>query len=558
MKWYAIGRRLLRPESIKLSLSPTRRVRTERLLAVSGVLFGLILALRFAVSSPDDELVLLLCVVPISLVAMALGTMGGLGAAGLSYASFITWVVIQNANFSLLDHLARALAFFFVGGLVGYFTTLGRKLEEQDSRWFDLSLDIAATAGFDGYFKRVNPAFERILGYKQGELLRQPFLDLVHPGDRETTQERAAELSGGRDVVGFHNRYRAKDGSYHWIEWMATAVISEQLIYAAAHDITARKAAEEQLQEAEERFRTAFEEAPIGMALVDMDGRWLQANGALCRLTGYSLDALLSVGFQDITHPDDLAADEEQAKRLRDGSIESYRLEKRFIHAEGHPVWVSFNSSLVRMPGGPPLYLISQVEDISKRKELEAELRHVAQHDPLTGLFNRQRFAEELSRQLAHVARYQSSGALFILDLDNFKQINDSHGHAAGDAVLREVADILRRSLRATDIPARLGGDEFAVLLPEADVKGAALVAGKLLAAVRDRFADRRETAISVTLSIGVAFVDAAAASSSDLATIMADHAMYDAKRQGGNRFSVYNEERSSHYPTTYEDRAAL
>lgn len=421
-------------------------------------------------------------------------------------------------------------------------TTQGRQLEEQDSRWFELSLAIACTAGFDGYFKRINPAFERALGYTQEELLGQPFVDFVHPEDRQRTEDEAAKLGTGSDVVGFQNRYRAKDGSYHWLEWMCTSVVSEQLIYASAQDITDRKRAEAKLQEVQERFRTAFEGAPIGMALVGMDGRWLQANSALCRLTGYSLDQLLERGFQDITHPEDLAADEEQVARLRDGELESYRLEKRFIHAKGHPVWVSFNTSLVRVAGGPPLYLICQVEDVSKRRQLEEELRHLAQHDSLTGLFNRQRFAEEFSRQLAHATRYEKSGALFILDLDNFKETNDVLGHSAGDDVLMIVADVLRKHLRITDIPARLGGDEFAVLLPEVDLSGAERVAGKLLTAVRREFQNAGGMSAPVTASIGITLIGPTGACSQNVATIRADHAMYASKRRGGNSFTFYED----------------
>jgi diguanylate cyclase (GGDEF)-like protein len=196
------------------------------------------------------------------------------------------------------------------------------------------------------------------------------------------------------------------------------------------------------------------------------------------------------------------------------------------------------------MPEGPPLYLISQVEDISKRKELEEELRVLAQHDPLTKLINRQRFAEEFSRLLAHVARYKSCGALFILDLDNFKQVNDTRGHAAGDEILVTTADILRHNLRITDIPARLGGDEFAILLPEIDMSGAKQVAQKLLAAVRAELREA-ETDALVTASIGITLVDSTVVSSQDSATIRADHAMYESKRRGGDCFTSYEEVQS-------------
>jgi diguanylate cyclase (GGDEF)-like protein/PAS domain S-box-containing protein len=539
MKWSGRARRWLTPESMGLAFGPTRTLRTRLLLGVSAALFLCIFALRIAIGSPD-ELVLLLCVVPIALVAIALGTLGGLAAAMLSYLAFVVWAVSKHSDVGVVDHLARVLSFFFVGGLIGYFTTQGRQFEEQSSRWFELSLDLAGTAGFDGCWKRINPTFERTLGYTQEEMRAKPLLGFVHPEDRESTTAAAAILRRGSDVVGFQNRYRAKDGIYHWIEWACTAVIAEELIYASGKDVTERKEAEQKLLLAEERFRTAFESAPIGIGLVGMDGCWLQANDALCKLTGYSLEAILKVGFNDITHPDDRAADRTQIERLRRGDIDTYRLEKRFIHAEGYPVWVSFNASLVRLPGGPPLYLITQVEDISKKKELEEQLRHLAQHDSLTQLFNRRRFDEELARLLAHNQRYHIPAALFILDLDNFKQVNDTRGHAAGDEALKAIGNILKANLRSSDVAGRLGGDEFAVLLAEGDAEAARRVADKLLTAVRGT-PQWQDDPSPIRLSIGIALLSATSDSTQESVMHEADAAMYRSKQRGGDRYSFYS-----------------
>ncbi|MEA2506408.1 MAG: hypothetical protein QOH48_1026 [Actinomycetota bacterium] len=402
----------LRPESVALAFGPTRRSGTERLLAVSTVLFIFVFALRFLLVSPHD-LVLLFCVVPIALVAIALGTVGGLAAAIFTYGVFVAWVIITGADVDPLAHISRALSFCSIGVLVGYFTTQARLLEEQSTRWFELSLDINAAAGLDGYWKRVNPAFLQTLGYAEQELLGQPFLNFVHPEDRQSTTEAAAKLALGVDIVGFQNRYRAKDGSYHWIEWACRTVLSEGLIYASGKDVTVRK-------------------------------------------------------------------------------------------------------------------------------ELEHQLRHLAQHDSLTGLFNRRRFDEELSRQLAHVTRHHSSAALFIMDLDHFKLVNDTYGHATGDDVLRTVGDILRRSLRASDVAARLGGDEFAVILDEGSAE-AEVTAGKLIGAMRESFANN-EAAASPSLSIGIALVDPTISHLPGTVMHRADQAMYNAKWQGGDSYSFYTE----------------
>ncbi|HXE46151.1 MAG TPA: GGDEF domain-containing protein [Conexibacter sp.] len=181
--------------------------------------------------------------------------------------------------------------------------------------------------------------------------------------------------------------------------------------------------------------------------------------------------------------------------------------------------------------------------DLHKLRASTSELRHLADHDPLTGLPNRRRFEQELARQLAHVRRYGPEGALLVLDLDCFKPVNDSLGHAAGDRLLTRVAAVLRERLRATDLIARLGGDEFAVLLPRVDRAGATVVARSLVETVRG--AVPAAAAGAVTISVGVlAFGGDAPASTPESALAAADLAMYDAKAAGGDGFAFYAEPR--------------
>jgi diguanylate cyclase (GGDEF)-like protein len=170
------------------------------------------------------------------------------------------------------------------------------------------------------------------------------------------------------------------------------------------------------------------------------------------------------------------------------------------------------------------------------------ELRHLADHDPLTGLPNRRRFEQELARHLAHVRRYGPEGAALVLDLDCFKPVNDTFGHAAGDRLLARFAHVLRERLRATDIIARIGGDEFAILLPRVGYAGAATVARNLAAAVRAEALTAG--AQHVTISIGVIAFDERSPVVPEGVLAAADIAMYDAKAAGGDGWAFYAEPR--------------
>jgi diguanylate cyclase (GGDEF)-like protein/PAS domain S-box-containing protein len=178
--------------------------------------------------------------------------------------------------------------------------------------------------------------------------------------------------------------------------------------------------------------------------------------------------------------------------------------------------------------------------DVSERERIQSRLRHLADHDPLTGLLNRRRFEEELSERVANAARYDTGGAVLLLDLDNFKYVNDSLGHRTGDAVIRSVADLLRNQTRETDVLARLGGDEFAILLPYANNDQASHVAAKLLETLRRHRAVFRGKRLRLTTSIGVSAISEARIQTAEELMVEADVAVYEAKEAGRDRFSVY------------------
>jgi diguanylate cyclase (GGDEF)-like protein/PAS domain S-box-containing protein len=233
---------------------------------------------------------------------------------------------------------------------------------------------------------------------------------------------------------------------------------------ATFEDVGDMRRTEEARRQADERFRVAFHSAPIGMALVDVDGRFLQINRAMCTLTGYSEPELLTLTIQEVTHPDDVQADAELVRQLLAGQLQSYQMEKRYVRPYGAVRWGLMSRSLVTTATGRPVHFVTQVEDITERKEALEALAHRAFHDPLTGLANRALLLDRLQHGLDRLARHQTPLTVLYVDLDNLKAINDTLGHDSGDAALVGVARALKSSFRAEDTVARVGGDEFVVV----------------------------------------------------------------------------------------------
>jgi diguanylate cyclase (GGDEF)-like protein/PAS domain S-box-containing protein len=295
---------------------------------------------------------------------------------------------------------------------------------------------------------------------------------------------------------------------------------------------------ESALGEAEERFRGAFEQAPIGMALASPDGRLVRVNRAYGAILGRDPEELVGTLIRDLTLPEDWEANAVQFSALVAGEIDRYHMEKRYRHADGRVVWVTVSATCVRDAAGRPLHVIGQIEDITERREMRERLAHAAVHDQLTGLPNRVLFMDRLELALSRAQREHHHVAIMFLDLDRFKLINDSLGHETGDLLLERVARRLGGALRAVDTLARFGGDEFTVLCEVADLAEAVDIAERLIAAMGKPLT-LSDIEMFVSVSVGVAL----SADGSESGTEMlrnADVAMYRAKELGPSRIEVY------------------
>jgi diguanylate cyclase (GGDEF)-like protein/PAS domain S-box-containing protein len=429
--------------------------------------------------------------------------------------------------------------------------TVDRALEEAENRFanaFDEAPIGMALVGLDGSFLRVNRALPELVGYDAEDLLTLTFQDITHPDDLEADLELVRQvLAGERRSYRMEKRYVRPDQAEVWVNLSVSLVRDESgeplYFVSQIEDVTERRRNQDALREAEDRFRSAFDEAPIGMAMNSLDGRFLRVNKALSEITGYSREQLEATTYRSITHPDDLARNEAGIAEVIEGRATHYRTEKRYIHSDGHGVPVDLSSTVVRDGDGQPVHVLTQVQDITERKRFEGQLQYLADHDSLTGLFNRRRFEEELTRELASAERYDGRVGVLAIDLDDFKYINDSLGHSIGDELIVQAAEALRARLRRSDVLARLGGDEFAVILPRIDEQTARDVAESLLDAVGgvDLVGLGARGGGKVSASVGIAMFDPGSKLTAEELLVEADIAMYDAKEAGRARAVIYD-----------------
>ncbi|MGV3593433.1 MAG: putative bifunctional diguanylate cyclase/phosphodiesterase [Gammaproteobacteria bacterium] len=375
-----------------------------------------------------------------------------------------------------------------------------------------------------------------------GEYLGRTFWEL--DGDPANgTWERFRALCAAREPIRRFVIWRhdpARGSQYLAIEGRARFDEAGSFIgyCGVVRDVTLEKQTEDHAE--------SLELAAVGIGHVADGGRFIHANRKLCEMLGYSREELQKLTVKEISHPDDADVADVARSGLRSGSLASFHCEKRYIRKDGRPIWVGLTISTRRDVHGHPLYDVSIVEDISARKDAEARVQYLATHDEMTGLANRALFNQLLKHAFETGRRYSRTFALLFIDLDRFKQINDSLGHTGGDLLLKETATRLLGCVRSSDVVARLGGDEFVVLVQEiAGKQQVAAIARNILAAtLKPQQIHGQEC--RVTASIGISLFPG---DGGDEQLLMknADTAMYQAKEEGKNNFQFYSAALKTH-----------
>ena len=334
------------------------------------------------------------------------------------------------------------------------------------------------------------------------------------------------------------------DEDLHTLE-LLTVVLSSALSHAAEFE------AKRDQVEALARFGAVYEGAPIGISLVGTDARIVESNAAFEEMLGCRSGDLVGTRIFDRVHPDDVAADERLFEEMMAGERDFYGLEERFARDDGEIVWGQVATALQRDADGNPKFAISMIEDITERKQAEERIAYMAYHDKLTGLPNRSLFEEMLENSLARARRHELGVGVLFLDLDNFKLVNDSLGHHAGDLLLQQLAVRLRGCTRETDLVARQGGDEFMLLLSDlergtgampgtdAALLVAEMVANRVREALSEPF-DLNGTEFFASASMGISLYPQDARDAQELLK-NADVAMYQSKKTQPGGYVVFS-----------------
>ena len=396
-----------------------------------------------------------------------------------------------------------------------------------------------------GRFKSVNDIICEYAGYMREELLNMNFYDLFTEESQKAMGERLEKLyAGERLSPTVEYCIRTKSGGKLWILLHARYIYEDGKLKGATgiiHNITERKQAEEARLKSEDKYRAILEDIQEGYFEVDFAGNFTLVNDSTCSLLGYSKEEIMGMNNRQYT-------DKENAKKLFQAFNKVYStgestegFDWQIKRKDGTKRYVEASVSLQKDSSDKPVGFKGIVRDVTERKQIEQQLNHMATHDVLTGLPNRMLFMDRLQVALAQSKRKKHRLAVMMLDLDHFKDINDTLGHMVGDKLLKEVSYRLKGILRQNDTIARLGGDEFVVLLSDLEkTEYAAGVAKVILKALQKPFL-LSDNEITSSASIGIAVYPD---DCEDMDSLLkkSDMAMYSVKTHGRNGYKFFSD----------------
>ncbi len=453
------------------------------------------------------------------------------------------WVRVRSMP--VLDGSGRAV------GRVGSFYDVDaevaavRALAESEARYrllVENESDIVFRSDPDGIIEWISPSVTDLTGRHPERIVGHRVDEFIHPGDHDTLSSAVLHVLAGEDVS-WQGRLAGESGPGPWIAVRSRPLLDGDgtLIGAVSsiRDVDDEVHARAALTESEERFRLTMSSAPIGMAVVDLDRRFVEVNTALCTMLGRSADWLEHHRVADVVHPDDDALDLRMRAEVLGGRLTGTTREKRLVRPDGSVVWVQHSIGLQRDGSGVPLSYVSTFADVTEAKSTREQLAYQATHDALTHLVNRRDLFDHADEVLSHAPRSGTRVAVLYIDVDGLKAINDTLGHAAGDAALVAVADRLAAVGRVDDVVSRIGGDEFVILLPGLHAAGdAEAIAAKILDSLQAPIVTDEGT-IRIGVSIGIALAEDG--EDADDTLRRADAALYRAKEKGRGRWAEYD-----------------
>lgn len=394
----------------------------------------------------------------------------------------------------------------------------------------------------DGVLQFITDDIQSVLGYSPEEMQGRTMSVFLPEEDADDYEHWRKRVYGRRrSFSNTEARTVDKSGNQVWLQLSGAPYYDSednfQGFRGAALDITERRADEIAIKASERKLRALAESAYDAIVMVDAKGRVSFWNDSAEHLFGYTEEEVLGQDIHPLVAPpethDDAAKGMEEFTKSGTGPAVGAITEMEAVHKDGTRFEVERSIASFRLSG--EWYAVATIRDISERKATEAKLRELATTDSLTGLYNRRRFMELCEREFSRSVRYGRPLAMFMLDIDHFKKVNDEYGHDAGDQVLRSLSEISVLALRGADILGRLGGEEFGVLLPETEVKAAHDVAERLRQSIERAAISINGFTLNITVSVGVSIL------TPEMHTIDqllkgADVALYQAKQSGRNK----------------------